>query len=191
METWVDRLAKQIPPDAGLKIGAANGHGFYYIGSYEHFRRNSETYDRLVEDAVESMARCAADRIRSSDFRYVPNMSEWVWRQMRTHGLSLKSIQEWGEHVLRLRRERERTEQRAQLIEKQMLDTSKLYTPLAERKVIESFWAIPAYEHNTLVVMLDGSEKGDVWCSDELMRLPYFAVDRVAAAAIDQGGVVA
>ena len=190
-----DKLA-YYPGNARLKVGAANGSGFFYIGTVKDFLDNIDKYSERTLKALNisaentlnsfiAMSRCfpAPDEYFKwgeetplgtilDDIKRTESRFDW-------HGSNNSAMQYFKNLSLYIKKTSEHR-RRAQTAEARV----KQFVPFASRDVEDIFIASSVVEpEETLVFMIEGFEFGDYWSSDEVKG------NRKLAVRIDAGGL--
>ena len=184
------------PRDSRLKVGAADGSGFFYIGTVGDFLDNIDKYSERTLKALNisaentlnsfiAMSRCfpAPDEYFKwgeetplgtilDDIKRTESRFDW-------HGSNNSAMQYFKNLSLYIKKTSEHR-RRAQTAEARV----KQFVPFASRDVEDIFIASSVVEpEETLVFMIEGFEFGDYWSSDEVKGNQKLAV------RIDAGGL--
>ena len=144
-----------------VKIGASNGSGFMYCGDYRTLDYNEIDHDN-IERCIRYAINNQYDRKNIEHKLTLPDRyyKDYV-KYQKEHEEDVISKGEWLEQMnTRLERLRKTYRENIQYI----ID----YKPLEERKIIEVYGAIQ--EHDTSIILVEGTERCDVWDTEEYER---------------------
>lgn len=142
-----------------IKVGASGGSSFYYVGDTEDLRANIVDYENKLKEYAEERVK-NAKRNLAAVARANPTPLDYVRKfpDGDAQGF-LKYVNQW----LNEYRTKTRTLEDAQ-------ENLKNYTTMLMREVVKEYDAT-AYDTGK-IVLLEGSENGAYWTSDEVKDSP-------------------
>lgn len=161
------KLKKQLetlPDEALIKVGAKNGSGWFYVGTVEELKRYMDVYNDTVYNRWKYIVKNATERLE----RAVDNTPTWamyIRGTAKTMGIDtadfsfesyLKSCRRYESKLMKMRTLKQKYER--------IRDS---YIHLEKREVVSCEKSDPVVDA-TFNIIIDGSETGVVWTSDEI-----------------------
>ena len=181
----LSEFIKTLPKKRKIKIGAAGGTSWFYVGTASDFDKNMSVYSVMAE-------MYSADSIQRGEIAYRTAANakvsplDYCMRYMhdRKKEFSFEDYQRFLESHFQLMNRRK---ERYNLIRERRRE----YVQLQDREVRESFEADPAIEEDVLSILIEGYEFGKYWTFSEAESVPSMKLASFAeegGEGIDEGG---
>lgn len=170
---------KNYPGEQKLKIGAANGTGWWYVGTVGDVRMNiqalNEKCHKYAMDVQKNAVRSLNNRLKNQ-----PTPEAFARAQIKkadARGWLDLSREAYQAALERYFADVYKTVLHLKTVSQQL----KEYVDLQQREIVDFSMSDPAADFDTLRVVTDGFEEGGFWTTDEAEQLPavkYLGVGR-------------
>ena len=154
-------LLKNYDNDMGMKVGAYDGNGFYYIGTVGDFAENIIEYDNAVKDRAVKQVKKSEKALKET-LSSAPKLEDYAKEQLKKDIKDLTfmgfqvEVEIWFHDVEVKQKTLAKREERL-----------KSFIHLAHRNVRDYAMCDTGVEENCLRVLLDGHENGAFWMMNE------------------------
>ena len=161
-----------------LKVGAADGSGFFYIGTVADFAENICDYDAATKSNSIRLVKKSKKVLRDT-LANAPTLGSYAKQQLKTEEKIMtfdgfRAVAEKFFYDVNVK-------QKTLEIRSERLES---YIPLADRNVRDYAMCDTAVEKNCLRVILDGYERGAYWVTAD-GKLPSVRFDDETEEAAD------
>ena len=160
-----ERLQK-MPPDKPIKVGCNDGSSYFYGGTAGDMLDNMEQYALNMELAsVDAVTRAVTAYRQAANAKILPVDYCIGLMDEKDPEYTLNAYKKFLESYFR------NVERR-----KSYLDTARYrrdrFIPLPDREVTDCFEADAIVDEGVTAIMVEGTEFGKFWCTDEAAELP-------------------
>lgn len=160
------KYLQTLEPDKRIKVGAADGTSYFYIGTPADMIEKMEQYAlQLNINSAETVQRAALSYKRAASAKILP--CDYFMENMEDEKMQF-SLEQYikflNAHIRLMNRKKNRYHRKKQLREQ--------YVALPDRKIVDSFDCDPTADENIFAILVEGDETGKYWGAFEAEYIP-------------------
>lgn len=157
----LSEVLEELPEDQIIKLGAADGSSFFFIGRISDLEKNFEKYDKQIKVVLlNSLLNNVKNYASTLKLTTVPKYGLWN--------------EDLERYINQARKYTKEIKVRFDLIDEKWV-YYQIVKPLQNREVIEVAHSDKTIEPDVIRILVEGFETGNYWSTDEGM-LPSFNV---------------